>query len=975
MSSNLNIRQAVGLAVGAAGATAASLAYMPTALAADTTTGPNAETAPNTDTLQEIVVTGSRVRRVDVETADPVLVLDQSTIAQSGAVTMGDLISRIPSIAGAAMSPQINNGGGFGESNIELRGLNAQRTLILIDGRRVNLAGSVGAVDVNQIPINLIDHVDVLKEGAGAIYGSDAIAGVVNFVTRKSLDGFELTGDWGESTKHDAKHHNFGAMWGTNTDKFNIQVGFNYNQQDELTMGQRKWSQFALYLYSGSLNQGGSSRVPGGRVFFPAGSALATQYGCTSVTLIAGAAGTSQGDYRCFNGNSDKFNFQPFNLNVTPQERGAIFSKVNYKINDSFEVYGSAIYNHTHSASQLAPLPFDANSDQIVISKNNIYNPFGIDFGGGAAVGGANPDYDLRMSSLGNRFSNNVNSSIISNVGLKGAIFDTGWNYDGNVSYNRLDQYSDNFGYLLTSSFENAVGPSFINSAGTPTCGIPAVPITGCIPANIFNLSAPSQVQALNGIAASFTTDATFISKTATLDANGPVWKGGLFDAGDWLASVGLSYTGLEGIFTTSTIDQAQPPDFLACQIPGGVCSGNSQGSYNFKEGYVELFAPILKDLPGVKSLNIDVGDRYSKYSLFGSTNRSEFKVEYRPISDVLVRGTYAQVFRAPTIANISAAPAGSAPTLNDICAGYTGAGTAAYPNLPAACVGVPTDGSFKEPQNQVNGLLQSNQNLKPEIGNVKTFGFVYDSSLLRGFSMSVDWWDYSVNNLLTQLDPNYAIQQCGITAAPQFCSLIQRFPSTSPNAGLIVVFDQPTFNLGQLTTNGVDSSFKYTLRTDLIGQFQFTVDETHLMTYKSTPAPGATTQEIAGTYNKQFGFYAKDRGTLGIGWSGWDANALLTARYIGHVDIPLTNALFNSDGSFNSFLGWHLGSVLYYDLSAGYTIKATNTSLRAGMLNIADKLPPIAGINSFAVGSSVTDVTTYDTIGRRFFVGFTQKF
>jgi outer membrane receptor protein involved in Fe transport len=971
MSSNLNIRQAVGLAVGAAGATAATLAYMPTALAADAAVGPNAATAPN-EALEEIVVTGSRVRRVDVETADPVFVLDQATIAQSGAVTMGDLINRIPSIAGAAMSPQINNGGGFGESNIELRGLNAQRTLILIDGRRVNLAGSVGAVDVNQIPINLIDHVDVLKEGAGAIYGSDAIAGVVNFVTRRGLEGFELTGDWGESSKHDAKHHNIGAMWGTNTDKFNIETGFNYNQQDELTMGQRRWSQFALYLYSGTLNKGGSSRVPSGRVFFPTGSPLATQFGCSSVTLSAGAAGTSLGDYRCFNPSSDKFNFQPFNLNVTPQERAAIFTKANYKINDSFEIYGSVIYNHTHSASQLAPLPFDALNDQIVISKNNIYNPFGIDFGGGS---GANPDYDLRMSSLGNRFSNTVSSSAISNIGLKGAIFNTGWNYDGNVSYNRLDQYADNSGYLLTNQFENAVGPSFLNAAGTPTCGTTAAPIANCIPANIFNLSAPSQVAALNGIAASFTTDATFVSKTATLDANGPVWKGGLFDAGDWLASVGLSYTGLEGIFTTSTIDQAQPPNFLTCQIPGGVCSGNSAGSYNFKEAYAELFVPVLKDLPGVKSLNIDVGDRYSKYSLFGSTNRAEFKVEYRPIRDLLVRGTYAQIFRAPTIADISAAPAGSAPTLNDICAGFTGSGTATYPNLPAACAGVPTDGSFKEPQNQVNGLLTSNQNLKPEVGNVKTFGFVYDSSLLRGFSMSVDWWDYSVNNLLTQLDPNYAIQQCGITGAPQFCSLIQRFPSTTPNAGLIVVFDQPIFNLGQLTTNGIDSSFKYTLRTDLVGQFQITVDETHLMTYKSTPAPGATTQEIAGTYNKQFGFYAKDRGTLGIGWSGWDASALLTARYIGHVDIPLTNALFNSDGTFNTFLGWHLGSVIYYDLTAGYTFKATNTSLRAGMLNIADKLPPIAGINSFSVGSSVTDVTTYDTIGRRFFVGFTQKF
>jgi iron complex outermembrane recepter protein len=965
MSSNFNVRQAVG----AAGA-AASLAWLTPAVAADTAAaGPTTDAATNTnDTLQEIVVTGSRVRRVDAETADPVLVLDQSTIAQSGAVTVGDLVNRIPSIAGTATNPSVNNGGGFGEAGIELRGLDAKRTLILIDGRRINVVGQSTAVDINQIPLNLIDHVDVLKEGAGAIYGSDAIAGVVNFVTRRNLDGFELTGDWGESSKHDTRHHSLGAMWGTSTDKMSIEVGFNYNQQDALNMGQRKWSQYALYLYSGTFNKGGSSRVPGGRVFFPAGSALATKYGCSSVTLIAGAAGTSQADYRCFNGNSDKFNFQPYNLDITPQERGALFSKANYKINDSLEVYGSAIFNHTHSASQLAPLPFDANSDQFIISKNNIYNPFGIDFGGGAAVGGANPDYDLRMSSLGNRWTNNANFTITSNAGVKGSILDTGWNVDGNVSYNRYDQESDAYGYLLGAAFQNAIGPSFINASGVPTCGTPASPITNCIPADIFNLSAPSQRAALGGISASVNSQFTQIAKMATLEANGPVWKGGLFDAGDWLASVGLSYTGLSGMFNLSTIAQAQPPSYLACDVPGGICNGPFNAGYNYKEGYIELFAPILKDLPGIKALNIDLGDRYSKYSLFGSTNRSEFKVEYRPISDILVRGTYAQVFRAPTIIDIAAAPQGDAPTVNDICTGYTGTPTAAYPNLPAACVGVPTDGSFRQPQAQVTGLASGNPNLKPEVGNVKTFGFVYDSSVLRGFSMSVDWWDYSVNNLITSLDPNYAMKQCGVTGAAQFCSLINRYPNTSPNAGLIIAFDEPTSNLGQLTTNGVDTSLKYLLKTDFIGDFQFNVDETHLMTYKSTAAPGATTQEIAGTYNKQFGFYAKDRGTLSIGWSGWDANALLTARYIDHVDIPTTNF----DGT--NFLGWHLGSVIYYDLSAGYTFKATNTSLRAGMLNIADKIPPIGGINSFAVGSSVTDVSTYDTIGRRFFVGFTQK-
>jgi iron complex outermembrane recepter protein len=980
MSSNLKLRRAVGLAVGAAGAATASLAYAPTALAADATAGPAAETTPN-DQLQEVIVTGTRVRRVDVETADPVFVLDNSTIAQSGAVTVGDLVDRIPSIAGAATNPNLNNGGGFGESNIELRGLDAKRTLILIDGRRVNLAGASGAVDVNMIPINLIDHVDVLKEGAGAIYGSDAIAGVVNFVTRKGIDGLEITADVGESSKKDAQHHNFGLLWGTSTDKFSIETGFNYNEQDSLSMAKRKWSQLALYLYSGSLNPVGSSRVPTGRAFLDTN--LANQFGCGSVTRKPGAAGTALTDYSCYT-NANAFNFQPFNYNVTPQERAAFFTKLNYKINEGFETYGSVTYNHTHSGFQLAPLPFDANADQIVISKNNIYNPFGIDFGGGTAVGSVNPDYTLRMTSVGDRRSDTDSASVLSNVGLKGAIFNTGWNYDGNVAYNRLDQTANVSGYLLSAGLANAVGPSFIGADGTPTCGTPTNPINGCIPANIFNLSAPSQQAALNSITASYTTQNTFISKTATFDMNGPIWKDGLFGAGDWLASIGTDYTELEGIFTTSTITQAQPPDFLNCQIAQEACSGNSEGKYNFKEGYVEVFAPLVKDVFLVKALNVDVGERYSDYSLFGHTFRGQFKIEYRPISDILVRGTYAQVFRAPTIADISAAPAANAPDLNDICSGFTGAGTAQFPNLPAACKGVPTGGlntPYNEPNNQITGLVTSNANLKPETGNVKTFGVVYDPSFVRGLSLSLDWWDYSVNNLLTTLDPNFAIQQCGITGAPEFCNLIQRVQSTpnpgantNANAGNIIVFNQPTFNLGQLITNGVDFSAHYTLHTNLIGDFAFSVDETHLMTYKSTPAPGAATQEIAGTFNTQFGFYAKDRGTLTIGWSGWDANAMLTARYIGGVNVPFTNAEFNADGSFKDFLGWHLGSVIYYDLTGGYTFKATNTSLRAGILNLADKTPPIGGINSFAE-SAVTPVTTYDTIGRRMFVGFTQKF
>jgi outer membrane cobalamin receptor len=190
--------------------------------------GPAASPAAGPE-LQEVIVTGSRIRRVDAETANPVLVIDQQTIQESGITQVGDLLQRIPSISGNATNPNVNNGGGFAESTVELRGLDAKRTLILVDGHRVGFVGTTAdATDVNQIPFNMIDHVEVLKEGAGAIYGSDAIGGVVNFITRKNYEGVELTGDLGETTHADGKHGQFGILFGSTSDKGGIEVGGNY---------------------------------------------------------------------------------------------------------------------------------------------------------------------------------------------------------------------------------------------------------------------------------------------------------------------------------------------------------------------------------------------------------------------------------------------------------------------------------------------------------------------------------------------------------------------------------------------------------------------------------------------------------------------------------------------------------------------------------------------------------------------------
>jgi len=937
--------------------------------------------------VAEVVVTGSRIRRVDAETASPVLVIDQAAIQASGVTSAGDLVQRIPSIAGAASNPQVNNGGGFGEANIELRGLDAKRTLILVDGRRIGLVGSTDATDVNQIPVSLIERVEVLKEGAGAIYGSDAVGGVVNFITRKDLDGLEVNADYGRTSHKDGEHYSVDATFGTSTDKFSFMVGGNYTEQKPVSAGDRDFSKYALYFYGGAVGvtQAGSSRTPNGRISLPDSLAEDPAYadcGSGALTRIEGAPGTNVAtDYRCYTTAQDAFNFQPYNLLMTPQERTALFTKVNYHVTDNVEVYVSAINNRTHSGFQIAPLPFDANVDDTIISAQSMYNPFGSDFGG---IAGDNPNFRLRMSSLGTRHSETQSDSKIFNGGARGKFGESSWEWDLNLTSSRLDQLATVSGYLLKATLGPALGPSYPDPlTGVPTCGIrpdpatgnPGTVISGCIPENFFNPTTEDQVAALQSISANYNTNNKYKYRAAAFDVNGKLFTLG---AGDVLGSFGLEYNDRWGQFSADSIVQAQPPLYLQCQLANETCTGNTLGQYNSKQAYGEFFVPLLKDLPGLHALNVDIGVRYSDYDKFGNETTGDFKLEYRPIQDLLVRGTYSQIFRVPTITDIAASPVNSSITFTDPCTGLTSAQVAANPNLAVACQGVPRDVNYHYGLSQITGLLLSNQDLKPETGDVKTFGVVYEPNFVRGLSLEVDYWKYHIEDVITQVDPNYSIGQCVASGDPEFCSLVTRYQS-GPNAGDILVFQAPTLNLGELDTDGYDLGVKYQLRDTALGSFQFSVDATHITSYKSTPGPGADPQEIAGTFNRQFGNYAKWRAVAQIGWTYQDFEALFAARFIDKAvlnDPATVPEVLDDNGDPTGEL-WpnqlKIPSVTYLDLSLGYTIAATNTKVQFGILNLSDKQPPILYLNN--VVNANTDVNTYDTIGRRWFASVTQKF
>ncbi|MEJ1960220.1 MAG: TonB-dependent receptor [Gammaproteobacteria bacterium] len=953
MNRNSEVASAVSRAL-AMSAAAVSAAYTAPATAQDQ---PSAD-----DETQTVVVTGSRIRRVDQETASPVYVLDQSAIQASGVATVGDLVQRIPSIAGAATNPQVNNGGGTGESNVELRGLSAQRTLVLLNGRRIGILGQNGttsAVDINMIPINAIERVEVLKEGAGAIYGSDAIAGVVNFITRTDVDGGEVSLDMGETYKHDGERRSAGLLIGNTTDKMSITVAANYNKQKAVSAGNREFSAFALYLYGGAVSAAGSSRTPSGFIGV-GGTPYATQYGCNTLTRKEGTPGlNADTDFRCYE-SSDAYNYQPLNLLITPQERGSLFTQFNYDITDYATFYSEVLYTHTTSGFQLAALPFDAVQDDTIISANSIYNPFGFDFGG---VSGDNQAMRMRMVALGTRSSDTSTNDAMVNAGFKGKVFDTGWEWDTNFGFGRKDQDQNISGYLLKSQLTNALGPSFIDATG-PHCGVPNAVISGCVPVNIFNPTDPSQVEALSTVSTNYRTNYTYRSNSFTGNLTGTIFE---LPAGPLQLAVGAEYRDQEGVFSSDILTRATPPLFLTCQLAGETCTGNNSMKYNVKEYYAEVFIPILKDAPFAHALNVDAGIRKSDYSLdtIGSSTNAQFKVEYRPISDVLLRATYAEVFRAPTITDLSLSSAQDAPTFSDVCTGLTAAQVTANPNLNLACVGVPRDGSFAQPQKQITGLISGTPTLKPENGDVTTFGVVYDSSQIRGLSLSVDYWKYKLDDLIDQVDPNFAVRQCAANGNPTFCDLMVRFDS-GPNAGQFQVFKEPIVNLGKLKTDGIDFGVKYALRETAAGSFNVTLDVTKINSYDIDPGLGADKVEVAGTFNRQFGNFAKYRGILGVGWKYHELDALLTMRYIHKLEIV------DPDGKIVDAPPLPIPSMTYADLTVGYTTP-TKTRIQAGIINLGDRQPPLFYQNN--VLNANTDVSTYDTLGRRWFLGVTQKF
>ena len=911
--------------------------------------------------LETIVVTGSRIRRVDLETSSPVVSIGKADIEKSGKLTVGDLVQEMPAVAGAATNPRVNNGGGTGAATVSLRGLGSVRTLVLINGKRaVNN-------DVNSIPASLIERIEVLKDGASAVYGSDAIGGVVNFIMRENYQGAEFTADYGVSDRDDGERKGASFTFGHTSDRGSIMGGVNYNKYDAISANDRDFARDAVYLYSGYVTKLGSSRTPNGRISLPAGAR--GDYGCANVTKKPGTSGTSRADYRCYTG-ADAYNYQPLNLVLTPQERTSAFMQGNYKLTEGVEVYTSVVHNKTTSQYAIAPLPFDANSDGVVISKDNYYNPFGVDFGPTATS--AN-QLRTRFTGLGQRIGNFTSTTDQGILGAKGGFGDTTWTWDASFNYGHFSQSRSSQGYVYYEGLRAALGPSFKDTDGIVKCGTPGNVIAGCSPLNIFDVNSAAGVAQLSPYVVT-----PFYNTLYTLRQFEANFSGELFElpAGSVSLAVGAAHRkeyqnyGVDFVAITTG-------DAGTCFISQEACSTPLRGGFTVKEAYGELFVPILKDMAFAQSLNLIIGTRYSDYNTSaGNNTSSKFAIEWRPLEDLLVRGTVDEVFRAPNISELYAGKAGSAPSFSDPCVGYTGGSLHREAcGAPTGATNIPPGGIENSGLGQttavVSGAVGAGVNLVPEQGKSFDFGLVYDPRWVEGLSVNFDFWRIYLNDTITGIGAQNAVNICYNNGASPYCSFIHR-----TSDGQVLFIESPTVNLGRLDTKGVDLGFKYRLPETAIGNFNIGVETTYIAQFDNNPAPGqdVDTIHVAGHYNRSYGNYARWRGLATVNWNlgNWDANWRI--KYVGPISVG--NADVRQGTSADAgFPGVEVkyGSQLEHNVSVGYNFDKINTRLDVGVDNLFDKQPPFFYQNN--VINANTDVNTYDTVGRYFWARVGVKF
>jgi iron complex outermembrane receptor protein len=921
------------------------------------------KTSDAPDVLDEIEVTGTHIRGVDMETQRSIQVLSREDIDRTGMTNVADILQALIPANGQTLNRNINNGDHAGELRLNLRGLGDNRTLVLVNGQRW-VSALDGAVDVSTMPVALIERVEVLKDGASAIYGSDAIAGVVNIITRRRFDGGELELHAGQNDYDDGAEYNAKMTFGRSGDTWSFAVGAEAGRNDPIY----------------SRNRAIMSTPAPGLPLSATGSAFDVKFVPSLgdlYTLTPGRPGTAPDDFHPFDPATDKgFNFHDYTYLQTPQERRAVFAQGRYEFTPTVALSVEALFDRREAAQRLAPpiLYFDEIDLQgpqaYPISADNVYNVFHEDI----------PANYTRLIAMGQRdYQETVDVKRL-HVGLEGLLEVAGrslhWALDATGM--RSDQDSSYGPNPLHSKVALAVGPSFFDAAGVAHCGTPDAVIAGCVPLNLFgppDSITPAMIANL-GTTLHDRIDGQITDLDARVDgelANLP--------AGTMHFALGLERRIMSGAFRPDPLEVSGE----ANSSSDGTVVGATVGSDSVNELYAELEMPLLKDRQFARDLELIAATRYSNYAAFGSTTNSQFGARWKPVDDLLIRANYAQGFRAPSLYDLFQGQVRYFSFPGDPCAA-TG-DTPPPPSTAANCLkfGVP---AVLPPQLlPVAVTLGANPNLQPETSRSYSFGAAWSPERIDHLDLTLDWYDIRLRNAIGQRDEFFYLNDCYVVGDPVSCTHITRFPDGT----LQHVFAQEENVPGGQEVEGIDLGLGYAFENRL-GKWVLRWDVANLIYTGEIGQPKRGTVladgSIAGgnVVGNAVNWRWRSVATLDFIHGAW--NASVTSRFFSAVtedcsyviniaDTVGDPSLYNLCSDPNRVVdGYpapanHVASVLYFDFALGWEAP-WRARITVGVRNAFDRNPPRA---YGQYGIDITFFPDYDVPGRFFWLTYRQQF
>ena len=883
------------------------------------------------EVTEEVVVTGSRVKRSDFTSASPITVITGQSILESGFSNLGEAL-RSQAVAGTAGFNQSSVLSGGGSTSIDLRNLGQSRVLVLINGKRVaSFADALAnqAVDLQFLPNSMIDRVDILRDGASAIYGSDAISGVVNVILKERFEGIEAGVSSGISGEGDGEQYTANFVMGTTSDRGSLMLGGEYSYQNNVNQTDRDWAFPAISGLGPNGATNGSFFSPGG-VYFGANGLFCTQpkaFGGDEITDVFPNCPSFFSNQNVGSPGDVQLLRYDYALNQDLYNQNEVYTMAGYGVYELFE--GAEAFLEVQYAKRQGESNLDGNPGSVSTPAfpNGSFVPATNPNIGGLGAG----NFFFRPSStIGTRVSNQESDTIRIVGGVRGDIvtdnFFDGWSYEVSYLYTRVDADLRTNSVWNLARFNRIVDPN--------ACALDPLCVQAVNPSGALDVLRPgnwtqSEIAYMrqNTLATSeFQTTGWFGMMT------GPIME---LPAGEVQVAFGYETRKDTGFAKPDSVTEAG--ESVANQ------TFTSEGDFNVDEFFAEVDIPILADVPFFEQLDLNVQGRYSDYDTFGSETVYRAGLNWQIVPDIRIRATMSTAYRSPQVTDLFGGGTASFDFFTHPCVGVN-----ADPVVQANCAAAGIPNTANQLSAQFAVLSGSNPNLDPETADTSTIGLIFTPTFIDGLSISIDYWDIEVEDLISRLTSDSVNDACWASAgltAPECAQFTTAYNAATNNLTIRDGVNQLT-NLDDVSTDGFDMAANYEFD---IGDVVMNIDFQGTYVKENTFYPGAGGADDRGSIPRIRGNF-----NIGADWQSWDFN--LRVRYIHGMNDP------RFTGDDNVFGYDDVESHTEFDVRASYNWDKYRVTV--GVNDVTDEDPPYV----FSSGNN-SDLFLYGAMGRYFFM------